>query len=131
MKESIELKEIFKARPSEIYTAWLDSIQHSKMTGGQAECSNKIGGTFTAWDGYIEGKNIDLSENKEIIQSWRTSEFDENDADSKLIIRLKEVNGGTELTLLHSNFPAGQNHYEKGWIEHYFTPMKNYFENGE
>ncbi len=131
MKESIELKEIFKASASEIYTAWLDSDLHSKMTGGQAECSNKIGGTFTAWDGYIEGKNLDLSENKEIIQSWRTSEFDENDEDSKLIIRLKEVNGGTELTLIHSNIPVGQTQYKQGWIEHYFTPMKSYFENGK
>ena len=56
MKESFELRHNFRAKPSQIYVAWLDSIQHSKMTGGPAKCSNKIGETFTAWDGYIEGK---------------------------------------------------------------------------
>jgi len=129
MKESIELRQVFKVKPFEIYDAWLDSIQHSKMTGGLAKCSNKIGGTFTAWDGYIQGVNIDLKPNEEIIQTWRTSEFDENDEDSKLVIRLKELENGTELALLHSNIPEGQTQYSLGWLEHYFTPMENYFEN--
>lgn len=127
MKESLELRHIFKVKPSEIYVAWLDSVQHSNMTGGLAECSDKIGGTFTAWDGYIEGKNIELKANEEIIQSWRTSEFGENDENSKLIIRLKESENGTELILNHSNIPEGQTQYKKGWLEHYFTPMENYF----
>lgn len=129
MKESLELRYNFKVKPSEIYKAWLDSTQHSKMTGGHAKCSNEIGGNFTAWDGYIEGKNIDLKPNREIIQSWRTSEFDMNDEDSKLLIRLKEIENGTELTLIHNNIPEGQTQYTKGWIEHYFIPMENYFDN--
>jgi len=129
MKESLELRHNFEVKPSVIYTAWLDSVQHTKMTGGLAECSDKIGGTFTSWDGYIEGKNIELKANAEIIQSWRTSEFGENDEDSKLIIRLKESENGTELILNHSNIPEGQTQYKKGWLEHYFTPMENYFKN--
>jgi len=129
MKESLELKHNFKVKPSDIYDAWLDSTQHSKMTGGLAKCNNEVGGNFTAWDGYIEGKNIDLKPNKEITQSWRTSEFDKNDEDSKLIIRLKEIENGTELTLIHNNIPEGQTQYRKGWVEHYFTPMENYFQN--
>ncbi len=128
MKESLELRHIFKVKPSDIYDAWLDSTQHSKMTGGLAICSHEIGGNFTAWDGYIEGKNIDLKPNKEIIQSWRTSEFDKTDEDSKLIIRLKEIENGTELTLMHNNIPEGQTQYRKGWVEHYFAPMESYFE---
>jgi len=131
MKESLELKETFNVKPSEIYEAWLDSTQHSKMTGGHAECSKNIGDSFTTWDGYIKGRNIDLKPNKEIIQSWRTSEFDENDDDSKLIIQLRELDDGTELTLMHSNIPEGQMQYKQGWKDHYFTPMKSYFENKE
>lgn len=129
MKESLELRHNFRVKPSVIYDAWLNSKQHTKMTGGLAKCSNEIGGNYTAWDGYIEGKNIDLKPNKEIIQSWRTSEFDINDEDSKLIIRLKEIENGTELTLIHNNIPEGQTQYRKGWVDHYFTPMENYFDN--
>lgn len=127
MTESIKLIEIFTTTPEEIYNAWLDSTKHSNMTGGQAECSITIGDQFTAWDGYISGKNIHLILNEEIIQTWRTSEFDSKDEDSKLVIKLKEVKEGTELTLLHSNIPKGQTQYKEGWEEHYFTPMKNYF----
>lgn len=70
-----------------------------------------------------------LISNQEIVQSWRTSEFTDNDEDSKLIIRFKEIESGTALTLIHSNIPEGQTQYKQGWIDHYFIPMKQYFEN--
>ena len=98
------------------------------MTGGEAKCSNEVGSAFTTWDGYIFGENIDLKPNHEIIQSWRTSEFNDDDEDSILKISLNELENGTELTLIHRNIPEGQTQYEQGWKEHYFEPMKNYFE---
>lgn len=128
MKETLELKTTFNVKPHKIYEAWLDSKRHSKMTGGDAECGKEIGDSFTAWDGYISGKNINLIPNQEIIQSWRTSQFKENDEDSNLKIQLREIKNGTELTLTHSNIPEGQTQYEQGWTEHYFKPMKDYFE---
>ena len=127
MPESIVLKEEFDVAPNILFNAWLDSKQHSEMTGGQAECGNMVGESFTAWDGYISGKNIALSLNKEIIQTWRTTEFADSDEDSKLVIQLSATENGTELTLLHTNIPDGQTQYEQGWIDHYFNPMKAYF----
>ena len=115
MKEEIELKEIFSGEPSEIYIAWLDSKLHSEMTGGVADCSREIGKPFFAWDGYISGRNIELVENEKIVQSWRTSEFAENDEDSLLQITLKKVSEGTEFTLKHTNIPEGQKQYLQGW----------------
>ena len=92
MKESFTIKETFNATPSQIYEAWLDSEKHAKMVDGDAECGKNEGDSFTIWNGYIEGKNISLTPNKEIIQSWRTTEFDESDEDSKIVIQLNEVN---------------------------------------
>ena len=127
MKETLKLKETFQVKPSIIYEAWLNSEEHSKMTGGEAICSNEVDGTFSAWDEYITGTNQSLSVNKEIIQNWRTIEFDDTDEDSKLIIQLKEVDEGCELTLIHTNIPEGQAQYQQGWIDNYFIPMKSYF----
>ena len=127
MKESFQLKEVFKVKPSAIYQAWLDSELHSKMTGGEAECSQQVGELFTAWDGYISGKNEALIENEKIVQSWRTSEFPAEAEDSNLTIILVEIEEGTELTLIHNNMPTGQTQYKQGWIDHYFEPMKAYF----
>ena len=126
-KENFELREIFKVEPSEIYAAWLDSELHRKMTGGEAICGLQVGETFTAWDGYISGKNLELIGNKKIVQSWRTSEFVGKAEDSIVTIELNEVEDGTELILTHTNIPEGQTQYEKGWIDHYFSPMKEYF----
>jgi activator of HSP90 ATPase len=127
MKESFEIKEVFNASPSDIYNAFLDSTKHSEMTGGEAECGKNIGDKFTAWDGYIEGSNIELIPNKTIIQNWRTSEFDANDEDSKLVIHLTKVDEGTEVTIEHSNIPEGETQYLQGWKDHYFSPMKAFF----
>lgn len=121
------LKIKIQASVKEIYTTWLSSEGHSKMTGGEAKTSNKVGDRFTAWDGYIEGKNIALEPYSGIIQSWRTSQFEETEEDSQIELVLNEVDGLTELTLIHSNVPESGEHYINGWDVHYFQPMKAYF----
>ena len=104
------LKTKIDTSAEKIYSSWLSSEGHSKMTGGMANISDKIGDNFTAWDGYIEGKNIELEPYKRILQSWRTSQFLENEQDSQLEILLNEVDGQTELTLIHTNVPeSGEN----------------------
>ena len=127
MKESFELVEQFPASKAVIYEMWLSSEGHSKMTGGEADCSSEPGATFTAWDGYISGSNISLIENTEIVQKWRTSEFSEDDEDSILTIRLTDTDDGCEMVLVHGNLPEGQTQYEQGWTDHYFNPMKEHF----
>jgi len=131
MSIKIELQEKFPVKPETLYNAWLDSEIHSAMTGGNSICSNKVNGKFMAWDGYISGTNEALIPNKEIVQKWRTTEFKESDKDSKLVITIEEIEHGSLLTLTHSNIPEGQSDYKKGWIEHYFNPMKAYFKNNK
>lgn len=116
------------ASARDIYTLWLSSEGHSKMTGGAALSSDKVGDRFTAWDGYIEGTNLILEPYKRIVQSWRTSEFKEDEQNSQIEILLSEVNGETELSLIHSKVPESGEHYKKGWDEHYFEPMQAYFQ---
>lgn len=126
-----ELKTKLKAAAIDIYNAWLSSDGHTKMTGAEANVSNKPGDAFTAWDGYITGKNRELIAGKKIVQSWRTSEFKENDEDSELIIELEEKEGWTELTLKHLNVPENGDDYKTGWKDFYFKPMKKYFSLGK
>ncbi len=122
------LKTKFKASAKTIYTTWLSSEGHTNMTGGEATLSAKVGERFTAWDGYIEGTNIALEPYTRILQSWRTSQFEEQEPDSQIEILLHEVEGETELSLIHRNVPESGEHYIKGWDNHYFKPMKDYFQ---
>ena len=121
------LEETFNASPKQIYECWLNSEKHSAMTGGQAEITNVIGDIFTAWDGYITGKNIALKPRRRIIQSWRTSQFKKGQPDSLLTIDLLDNNMGTKLILKHKNLTEDDEHYKAGWGVHYFEPMKQYF----
>ncbi len=127
MALEFEISTDIPSKPDEVYKAWLDSKGHSKMTGSKAKVSNKVGGSFEAWDGYISGTNLELKPGKKIVQSWRTSEFDDSEEDSHLEITLAPAKGGTKLILHHSNLPAHGEQYRQGWIDSYFEPMKEYF----
>lgn len=128
MSKSLKLTCEFNVSAEEIFKAWLDSDRHSAMTGGEAICSAAEGDAFSAWDGYISGTNKTLTPHKKIVQNWRTTEFRESDPDSELTLEISEMETGCLLILTQKNIPEGQSDYEKGWIEHYFEPMKLYFE---
>jgi len=115
------------AKPQEVYRAWLSSKGHSEMTGSPAKVSNQVGGEFDAWDGYIQGRNLELVPNQRIVQAWRTSEFSDSEPDSHLEITLEPSGSQTKLTLRHTNLPAHGGQYKEGWVESYFDPMKEYF----
>ncbi len=116
------------ASPEEVYEAWLDSREHSNMTGGEAKMSKRAGAAVSAWDGYITGKNLKLTPRKLITQSWRTREFPEGHPDSEITVSLSPLVSGCKLILKHTGVPDGQTSYEKdGWQTHYFTPMAEYF----
>jgi uncharacterized protein YndB with AHSA1/START domain len=119
---------VIPASAREIYEAWLDSVAHSEMTGGQARMSDEIGAEMSAWDGYIIGRNLELVPHERIVQSWRTTEFADEHGDSIITVTLEDDDGGTLLTLVHSNVPDEQTSYEQGgWQEHYFEPMTEFF----
>ena len=117
-----------KATPKQIYKSWLSTQRHSKMTGSPAYVSDKVGDTFKAWEGYITGRNIELEPYARIVQSWRSSNFEDNESDSQIEVLLSENGEETILTLKHTNVPESGEHYKDGWNKHYFEPMQHYFE---
>tara|TARA_B100000745_G_C20101617_1_gene376855 strand:+ start:720 stop:1115 length:396 start_codon:yes stop_codon:yes gene_type:complete len=122
------LTTTIKATAKQIYKSWLSTQGHTKMTGGTAYVSDKIGDKFTAWDGYIKGENLVLEPYNKIVQSWRSTNFKDHEEDSQIEVILNEGDDETKLTLTHTNVPESGEHYKKGWDEHYFEPMKHYFE---
>lgn len=118
----------FNATAKQIYKTWLSTQGHTKMTLGTAYMSDKVGDKFTAWEGYITGINLELKPYNKIVQSWRSSNFKDDEPDSQIEISLVEKENETQLTLKHSNVPESGDHYIQGWDKHYFEPMKIYFE---
>ena len=127
MPISFEVSDVIPASPAAIFHAWLNSGEHSLMTGSPAQASPEVGAAFKAWDGYIQGKTLELDPPQRILQAWRTTEFAPDEPDSLLEVRLQAVPGGTRITVHHTNLPIHGEQYRAGWFEHYFTPMKKYF----
>ena len=127
MSVEFEVSAIISGTPETLYNAWLDSQEHSSMTGSPATASDVVGESFEAWDGYIQGTNNELSYPNRIVQSWRTTEFEESDPDSILEVSFESVEGGTRITIRHSGLPEHGMQYQQGWVDAYFTPMIEYF----
>jgi len=120
IKHSITIK----ATAHEIYEALMDSRKHSKFSGSKAVISKKIGGRFTAYDGYIDGINLELIPDKKIVQSWRASDWPQGHY-SEVTYLLTEVENGTNLEFTQSGVPAQfYDDISQGWHDFYWKPMK-------
>jgi activator of HSP90 ATPase len=124
----IEQVVFIPAPPARVYKAYLDEQEHSAMTGGAAKLEPREGGTFSAWDGYINGTILQLEKGKKIVQDWITTEWPEGYARSFLSLTFTPKNNGTELHLIQEGVPASMvKEYKNGWKEYYWKPMKKYF----
>src|SRR5688500_5397257 len=125
MSKPIHQEVIVKGRPEQVYDILMDSAKHTELTGGApAEIKREEGAPFTCHGGAIVGRNIELVDNRRIVQAWRVANWDEGDY-SLVRIELDPADGGTKITLDHSGFPEGNGeHLAEGWTKHYWEPMK-------
>ncbi len=127
--KTIKQTRFIPAKPADVYDAFLDAKKHSLFTGSEATCNPRIGGKFTAWDGYILGKNLELEAGRRIVQEWKTTEWPAGYPSSIVEFSFKEKGTGTELKMVQSNVPAEQaDFYAMGWVDFYWKPLKEYFE---
>ncbi len=125
---TIRQTAVLEATPDEVYEAYVDPAKHAEFTGSAAEGSKRAGGKFTAWDGYISGKWLELERGKKIVHEWTTTEWPEGYPPSVVTLTLAARGGKTVLTMVHSKAPAEQAaSYAQGWKDFYWEPMKKYF----
>jgi activator of HSP90 ATPase len=120
---------VINASPLEVYQAYVDPKKHAAFTGTGATGISKVGGKFSAGEGYISGKYVALEPGKRIKHEWTTTEWPAGYPPSILELMLIPKGSETELTMVHSKVPAEQvEYYAKGWKEFYWRPLKKYFE---
>jgi len=128
---TIKQVQVIPATPQDVFLALVYARKHSEFTGAKVTGQPKVGGRFSAWDGYISGKHLKLSEGKRIIWEWKTAEWPRGYPASIVDFRLRKKRGNTELRMVHSKVPAEQAaSYRQGWIDFYWKPMKEYFKTG-
>lgn len=123
----IEQSVVLPASPSKLYTAFLDSREHSRFTGAPAKISAKVGRKFTAFAGALAGRNLLLVPNQMIVQAWRATHWPRKDADSILILRFSKAPGGGRIDLAHINVPEHDHKgVTNGWTGYYWDPWRTY-----
>jgi activator of HSP90 ATPase len=120
----------FQASPKEVYEMLMDSQKHQALSGEKANISRKVGGEFTAWNGHITGFNLALKPGQKIVQAWRATGW-WPDHYSVAIFDIQKSKRGSQLRFTQIGIPPQRysGHY-RGWIETYWTPMKEVFADG-
>jgi activator of HSP90 ATPase len=114
--------------PKQVYDAYTDPEKHTEFTDSKATGKPVVGGEYSAWDGYIFGKYLDLEDGKRVVQEWTTTDWEEGYTASKLELTFKSVPKGTEISLIQSNVPKSlANDVKMGWTDFYWEPLKEYF----
>jgi activator of HSP90 ATPase len=118
----------FKAAPHKIYEALMDSKKHTDFTGATAVISREIGGKFSTFDGWASGENVELIQDKKIVQTWRGSDWPE-DHYSTIIFELKQKTKGILLDFTQTEIPANlYDDIRQGWTDWYWEKLKAYIE---
>ncbi len=124
IKQSVAIR----ATPVEVYDALVNAKKHAAFTGAKATSSNKEGGKFTAWDGYITGKYLILTPGRKIVAEWSTREWPSEYPPSLIEFTFERAESGMRLTMVQSQVPAVQApNYRQGWKDYYWAPLKRYF----
>ena len=127
MATSIHQEVTLKASPRRIYRAFMNSREHAAFTAnGQAKISAREGGAFSAHDGYVSGRNVELKPGRRIVQAWRVKGMPEG-VYSIARFELKKVRGGTRLVFDQTGLPPEHvGHLSSGWKARYWKPLKAY-----
>jgi uncharacterized protein YndB with AHSA1/START domain len=118
----------FAAPPECVYAALTDSSQFSQMTGAPASIGGNVGEAFSCFDGWIEGRHVELVPNERIVQAWRVKDWPPG-VFSIVRFDLAPQEGGTRLEFQQAGFPPEHRvHLEPGWQSKYWGPLKNYLD---
>ena len=126
IKQTVKIK----ATPQQVYDALMDTKKHTKFTGAPAKINKKIGGSFTCYDDYIQGINLELEPGELIVQAWRSKGWPKGHY-STVSFQLSKVGSDkTKIVFTHRGVPSKDvKDKSKGWETHYWTPLKAMLEN--
>jgi len=116
-----------RVSPEQIYRIYMDSGQHSKITGQKVQMSSQAGAKFSAEDGEISGRNLYIIPEKMIVQSWRRKEWPENTVDAIMVMSFSQ-SGATGARIDVTNALLPQNEMQFINWNTFWNPLREYLE---
>ena len=138
--EAIHQEPVFKASRRRVYDALTDEAQFQKvaamseaMKGGMApnaaptKISRDAGGAFSAFGGYVTGRQIELVGDERIVQAWRPASWKPGIFSIARFELVEDAGGGTKIIFDHTGFPKGTaEHLAAGWKANYWEPLEKF-----
>ncbi len=118
------------ASPRALYAMYLDPGEHAAFTGGGAvRIEARVGSEWSAFDGRIHGRMLALIPDRQIVQSWRSFEWQEDDLDSILVLNFSPEAAGTRIDLAQAGVPGHlYDNLLAGWPTRYWHPWRAFLE---
>jgi activator of HSP90 ATPase len=124
---SIQQHVKLDASPAQVYQVLADSSALSALSGKSGQPGRTAGAEFSAFDGNVVGRQIELVPGERLIQAWRFPVW-EPGAYSIVRFTLTAEDGGTLLSLEQHGVPADwQEHVNTNWPTFYLRPLADHF----
>jgi activator of HSP90 ATPase len=124
---NIEQTVLFEgASPHDVYELLMDQSKFATLSGKPAEISRAVGGSVTAYGGFVKAINVELVPDTRIVQAWKGGIAQwPQDHHSVVAFALQKVPQGTQLSFTQVGVPtAGFDIVVAGWPQAYWDPMK-------
>jgi len=132
MRSVIYQSVVLPASAETLFEMYLDPVAHSAFTSAPVEIGAETGDSFSAFGGMLTGAILRVVSPTLIVQSWRSGKFNEDDADSTLVLSFKPEGLEGRIDLVHVDVPEHDfQGVTEGWETHYWTPWRAYLNTGQ
>ena len=125
---AIDLKvTIPGAAPEQVYELLTNGAKFGDVTGQPGKGGGAAGAYFSLFDGWLEGRQVELVPAERISQAWRFTDW-EPGIYSMVKFTLTGTGKGTTMTVHQEGVPANvHEHVRTNWQGFYFDPFIKHF----
>ena len=127
MRSIISQSVVLPAPAERLFAMYIDPANHAAITGAPVAISAEPGAPFQAFNGALTGAILQIIPQRLVVQSWRSTKFNDGDPDSTLILAFAPEGTNGRIDLVHLDVPAHNYHaVVEGWETHYWGPWRRY-----
>ncbi len=127
MSLDLQLHFQLSAPPKAVMQLLTDDLLIRRWSGEDAQVGKAVGEAVSLFDGWAKG-HITAYLPAQLGYTWRTTEWETEVPTTEVVFSLREKNGGTEVTLMHTGFDSAEerDNYKTGWNDFFFDPLEDY-----
>lgn len=127
MRSIISQSVVLPAPAASLFEMYMDPVKHAAITGAPVTIGDQPGAPFQAFNGTLTGAMLHVIPRRLVIQSWRSTNFNDGDPDSTLILAFTPEFMNGRIDLVHLDVPVQD--YQgvtEGWEAYYWDPWRRY-----